>query len=229
MGWLCAGLLAGILLVTGCGGGGGSSSGSSNSSSGGNAGTPSGPAGTLTVYSSGANFGDVAVGSSTTLGVTFSNSGAVPLTLQQNSVSGAGFTSSGIGQGVTLSPGQFVTLAVTFAPSASGVSNGAVSLTSTTSSSPISLPLSGNGVVSAHSATVTWNPSQSAVVGYNIYRTLASNEAWSKLNSSPVIATSYSDCDVQAGESYLYVVTSVSPKNAESPFSDATFSAIPTP
>ncbi|HXC30896.1 MAG TPA: hypothetical protein VNZ56_00355 [Verrucomicrobiae bacterium] len=44
-----------------------------------------------------------------------------------------------------------------------------------------------------------------------------------------VIANSYSDWDVQAGESYLYVVTSVSPKNGESPFSDATFSAIPTP
>jgi fibronectin type 3 domain-containing protein len=34
-----------------------------------------------------------------------------------------------------------------------------------------------------------------------------------------VIANSYSDWDVQAGESYLYVVTSVSPKNGESPFS----------
>ena len=181
------------------------------------------------MYGSGANFGDVAVGNSTTLGVTFTNSGAFPLTLQQNSISGAGFASSGVGQGITLNPGQYVTLAVTFAPSTSGVSNGTVSLTSTTSGLPISLPLSGNGVVAAHSATVTWNPSHSVVVGYNVYRTLASNEAWSKLNASPVIATAYSDWDVQPGQSYLYVVTSVNPKNGESPFSEATFSAIPAP
>jgi len=219
--WLCTGLLAGILLAAGCGGGGGASSG--------NAGSPPGPTAALTMYGSGANFGDVAVGSSTTLGVTLTNSGTAPLTLLQNSVSGAGFTISGIGQGVTLNPGQYVTLAVTFAPSTSGVSNGTVSLTSTTSGLPISLPLSGNGVVAAHSATVTWNPSHSVVVGYNVYRTLASNEAWSKLNASPVIATSYSDWDVQPGQSYLYVVTSVNPKNGESPFSEATFSAIPAP
>jgi HYDIN/CFA65/VesB family protein len=218
-GCLWAVVAAGILVAAGCGGG----------SSGSIGGTPALPAAILTMYSSSVSFGDVALGNATTLGMTFANTGQLPLTLQQNSVSGMGFATSGIGQGVTLSPGQYVTLAVSFAPSVAGPVNGMVSLTSSTTASPINLPLSGNGVVAGHSATVTWNPSTSAVVGYNIYRTLASNEAWSKLNSSPLIATSYSDWDVQAGSSYLYVVTSVSPRDAESAFSNATFSEIPSP
>jgi Abnormal spindle-like microcephaly-assoc'd, ASPM-SPD-2-Hydin len=208
-------LAAGILAAAGCGAGGG---------------TVSPPAtAILTTYASGASFGDVAVGSTTTYGITFANTGQGPLTLQQNSVTGTGFSTSGIGQGVTLNPGQYVSLAVSFAPSATGPASGAVSLSSTASSSPINLPLSGNGVVATHSATITWNASPAPVVGYNVYRTPASNEAWTKLNSSPVIATTYSDWNVQAGTSYLYVITSVNPSDRESEFSNATLTTIPTP
>lgn len=227
-GWLHIVLAAAVLAAAGCGAGGGTPGGGSGAD-GGSASSPTLSPALLTMNGSNVGFGDVAVGSTTTLGITFANTGQQPLTLQQNSVSGNGFTTSGIGQGVTLGPGQYVTLMVSFAPSTTGPANGGVTLTSSANNSPLDLPLSGKGVVAAHSATITWNASQSAVVGYNVYRTLASNEAWSKLNFSPVVAISYSDWDVQAGESYLYVVTSVSPKNAESPFSDATFSEVPTP
>src|ERR1700674_1608477 len=136
---LRAGLLAGVLTATGCGGAGGGVGG------------PSSPApAVLTMYSSSVDFGDVAMGATTTQGVTFSNAGASSLTLQQNSVSGAGFTTNGIGQGVTLGPGQYVILAVNFEPSGTGKANGMASLTSSTSSSLINLPLTGNGVVAAH-------------------------------------------------------------------------------
>jgi len=179
------------------------------------------------MFDSSVDFGDVAVGATTTQGVTFSNTGESLLTLQQNSVSGAGFTTIGIGQGVTLGPGQYVTLAVSFEPSGTGKANGMVSLTSNTSSSPINLPLSGNGVVAAHSTTLDWDASKSAVIGYNIYRTPASYESWAKLNSSPVLTTSYTDWDVQSGGSYLFTVTAVSAANVESAFSNATLSTIP--
>jgi hypothetical protein len=173
------------------------------------------------------DFGDVAVGANTTQGATFVNTGTAALTLQQNSVSGMGFGTTGIGQGITLGPGQYVTLAVSFSPTASGNANGMVSLTSNTSSSPISLPLSGNGVVTSHSNTLNWDASKSSVVGYNIYRTPASFESWTKLNSSPILATSYTDWDVQSGNSYLFAVTAVSAQNVESSFSNATLATIP--
>lgn len=224
MSWLYAAVAA-ALLALGCGSGGGGGSASSNG--GGTANQIQ--SAILTMYGSGADFGDVAVGNSVTVGVTFANSGASSLALQQKSLSGAGFATSGIGQGVTLNPGQYVTLAISFEPSVNGRASGTVSLTSSTSNAPINLALSGNGVFAAHSSTVNWDASKSGVVGYNIYRTPATNQSWSKLNSRPVIANSFTDWDVQAGSSYLYTVTSVSPANVESVFSNATLSAIPTP
>lgn len=230
IGWLRLGILSTFLAASGCGGGSGGGSAVTNSSGATGSGTTNQiqPA-ILTMYGSSANFGDVAVGNSITVGITFTNSGSGPLTLQQNSVSGAGFTTSGIGQGMTLNAGQNVTLALSFEPSVTGRATGMVSLTSSTSNAPISLALSGNGVSATHSATVNWDASKSSVVGYNIYRTPAAFESWSKLNSSPVIANSYTDWDVQGGGSYLYTVTSVSPANVESAFSDATLSTIPSP
>jgi hypothetical protein len=180
----------------------------------------------LTTYNSTVDFGDVATGTTTTLGATFANTGASSLTLQQNAVSGAGFMTAGIGQGITLEPGQFVTLAVSFAPSGTGIASGMVSLTSNTSNAPINLPLSGNGVVGAHSTTLSWDASKSAVIGYNIYRTPAAYESWTKLNSSPIIATTYTEWDAQSGNAYLFTVTAVSAENVESGFSNATVSAI---
>lgn len=218
--WVRAALLAGILAASGCGSGGGGSSGGGTSS-------PSGAV--LTMYNSSVDFGDVAVGASTTLGVTFSNTGGSSLTLQQNSVSGAGFATNGIGAGVTLAPGQFVTLAVSFNPPGTGKASGKVSLTSSTSSSPINLPLTGNGVIAAHSAMVDWDASTSVVVGYNIYRNSAMDVSWTRLNSSPVTTNSYTDWDVKSGGFYLYAVKSVSAANVESSFPQASQATIPSP
>jgi fibronectin type 3 domain-containing protein len=84
-------------------------------------------------------------------------------------------------------------------------------------------------VIATHSATLNWEASKSTVVGYNIYRTPAAFESWSKLNSSPVISTSYTDWDVQSGDGYLFAVTSVSAQNVESSFSNAAVVTISTP
>src|SRR5579863_4412615 len=167
-------LLAGFLAAAGCGGGGGSTGGGIS--------TPALPV--LAMDSSSADFGDVAVGNSRSLEVTFSNAGENPLTLQQISVSGTSFTANGIGAGVTLPPGQYATLSMSFEPSATGKASGMVSLASSSSSSPINFPLSGNGVVATHAAELSWNASPSPVVGYNIYRTPAVQpfSNWTKLN-----------------------------------------------
>lgn len=215
-------LLAGVLAAAGCGGGGGIGGGISTP-------TPALPG--LTMGSSSADFGDVAVGNTRSLEVTFSNVGESPLTLQQNSVSGSSFTASGIGPGVTLPPGQFVTMTVSFQPSGTGKSSGIISLTNSASSSPISFPLSGNGVVTPHAAQLNWSASPSPVVGYNIYRTSSVQpfSSWTKLNSSPVATTSYTDWDVQTGQFYIFTVTSVGADNVESTLSNATTTSVPLP
>jgi hypothetical protein len=181
------------------------------------------------MYSSGANFGDVAVGNTVTVGVTFANTGGLPLTLTQNSVSGAGFSTSGVGAGVTLAGGQYVTLAVTFTPSAAGSATGSASLTSTTSTLPITVPFSGNGVVPSHLITFAWEPSTSAVVGYNVYLRSPSGDSWNRLNATPLASTTFTDVDVQSGQSYLFSVTSVGTTDKESEFSNATFATVPSP
>jgi hypothetical protein len=214
--WLQVTLLAGVLAATGCGSGGG-----------GGASVPAPPV--LAMNSSSVSFGDVAVGATIMMGVTLSNTGGSSLTLQQNSVSGASFTTSGIGTGVTLAPGQYATLTVSFNPSGPGKANGMVSLSSSTSNSLIDLPLSGNGVVAAHWVTFDWDASNSAVIGYNVYRRSASGESWARLNSSPITTTSYTDWDVQSGQDCLFAVSSVSPTNVESPLSNATSATIPSP
>lgn len=211
-------ILAGVLAAAGCGGG-------SNSGGGASLANPA----ILAVYNSSVDFGDVAVGNTTTLAITLSNTGGSPLTVQQNSLSGASFVANGIGSGVTLSPGQYTTLAVSFNPSSTGKANGAVSLSSSALTAPLSVPLSGNGMVASHWATFEWAASKSAVVGYNIYLRSPSGQSWTRLNSSPVTATSYTDWDVQSGQSYLFAVTSVSPGNTESAYSNATQATIPSP
>lgn len=219
---LCVPLLAAVLAASGCGGAGGTSGGIS---------TPAPPLSVLNIGSSSADFGDVAVGNSRSLEVTFSNAGETPITLQQNSVSGSNFSASGIGAGVTLPPGQFVILSVSFEPSETGKASGMVSLASSTSSSPINLPLYGNGVVASHAAELSWSASPSPIVGYNIYRTSAVQpfSSWTKLNSSPIATTSYTDWDVQTGEFYIFTVTSVSAENVESTLSNATTTTVPFP
>ncbi len=209
--WLYLTLLGGVIAVAGCGGG---------------SSTPGPPI--LTMYSSSADFGDVAVGNTMTLGVIFSNTGGTPLTLQQNSVSGAGFSTSGIGTGVTLGPGQYVTLAVSFNPPGTGKASGMASVSSSTLTSPISLSLSGNGVVATHWAAFDWAASPSGVVGYNVYTRSNSDTTWTKLNSSPVTTSSYTDWDVQSGESYIFGVTAVNAANVESRLSNVALATIPS-
>ena len=216
--WLQVAFLAGVLAAAGCGGGSYSS-----------APPPPPPTPSFALSSSSVDFGDVAVGATTTEEVTFSNTGTSSLTLQQNSVSGPGFATTGIGAGVTLAPGQSIPLGVSFDPSGSGKASGMATFTITPSSTLVNLPLSGNGVITTHSADLSWVASTSPVVGYNIYRISGLNTSWDKLNSSPVATTSYTDWDAQSGVGYLYAVTSVNSANVESVPSVPMSTTIPTP
>jgi len=112
------------------------------------------------------------------------------------------------------------------APSAAGTytvtaTSVADSSKSASSSVTVSVPVQ-------HSATLTWNLA-SAVVGYNVYRGSVSGGPYTMINTALNAPPDYADFNVQAGQSYFYVVTSVDASGAESQFSGEVKAAIPTP
>jgi hypothetical protein len=175
-------------------------------------------------------FGSVNLGSSSIMSVTFTNGGNSSITISAVSLSGAGYTASGVSTGQILTAGQTATLNVTFTPASTGSLPGSVSVTSNASNSPAAITLSGTGVQPvSHSVTLTWTASAPAVSGYNVYRSTISGGPYTKLNSSFITTTSYTDSTVQAGLTYYYVVTSVDSTGVESVFSTQVSATIPTP
>lgn len=172
------------------------------------------------------SFGDVPLGSSTSLVATFTNSGNANVTISGVAVTGAGYAVSGVAPNTVLAPGQTAALNTTFAPTVAGSAAGMVTVNSDASNS-VALPVSGNGVqVNSHSVALNWDPSTSVVVGYYVYRqTLTSTFA--KLNAAPVVLTQFTDSNVQSGQDYTYVVTAVDADHNESDYSDAAVVTIP--
>jgi hypothetical protein len=91
------------------------------------------------------SFGSVQTGSKKTLSETVTNSSTAAITISQVVPSGAGFSFSGITPPVTLSPSQSFTFSVAFAPTSTGATNGALSITSNAANPTLSIPLSGSG------------------------------------------------------------------------------------
>jgi hypothetical protein len=163
------------------------------------------------------NFSSVNIGSNSILPVVFTNGGNSDVTISNVTITGAGYTASGVSSGQIVKSGQTATLNVTFTPSATGSLPGSAKVTSNATNSPASVTLSGTGVQPvSHSVTLTWTASTSAVSGYNVYRSTVSGGPYTKLNSSLIAATTYTDSTVQASTTYFYVVTSVDSSNVES-------------
>jgi HYDIN/CFA65/VesB family protein/Ig-like domain-containing protein len=174
------------------------------------------------------NFSSVNIGNNSVLPVSFTNGGNSNVTISGVTVSGAGYTASGIQSGQIVAPGKSATLNVTFAPAGTGSIPGSVTVTSNASNSPASVTLTGTGVqVVSHSVTLNWTASTSTVVGYNVYRSQVSGGPYTKLNSSVVAATTYVDSSVSAGQTYFYVVTSVDSSNVESADSTEVSATVP--
>ena len=108
-------------------------------------------AGQLSVKPSPVTFGSVPLGTSLSKSASLSNTGNSSLTISQATVSGAGFSFSGLSMPLTLAPGQAVSMTTTFAPKSGGSASGTLSLTYKTkirgkvSSSTITTSLSGTG------------------------------------------------------------------------------------
>jgi hypothetical protein len=101
-------------------------------------------------------FGNVQVGTSSTLTETLTNTGGATATISQATVSGTGFSISGLTLPVTVAVNQSVTFHATFTPTSAGAASGALSIVSNASNSPLSIPLSGTGLAAG---ALSANPS----------------------------------------------------------------------
>ena len=175
------------------------------------------------------NFGNVAVGEFTTSNISLVNQGNSSLTVQSVSASGQGFSGSGVSSDTIIAPGQTAVLAVEFAPTKTGSATGTIAISSNaTNGSTSTIPVTGTGVASTNVIQLSWTASTSAgVAGYNVYRSSVSGGPYTKIVSSPVIGTSYSDQTAQAGVQYYYVATSVEESGIESAYSNQVSALIP--
>jgi len=100
------------------------------------------------------SFGNVQDGTNQSQTETLKNTGGQNLTISQATISGAGFSYTGLTLPLTLVPNQSSTFAVVFAPTAAGAVNGSLAFT-VGGSTALSLALSGTGVTPA---TLTATP-----------------------------------------------------------------------
>jgi Abnormal spindle-like microcephaly-assoc'd, ASPM-SPD-2-Hydin len=85
--------------------------------------------GQLAVNPSPETFGSVQLGNRMSKSAVLSNTGNSSLTISQATVSGTGFSLSGLSMPLTLAPGQAVSVTTTFAPQSSGSKSGSLSWT----------------------------------------------------------------------------------------------------
>ena len=102
--------------------------------------------GTLGSNPTSLNFGSVTVGSNQSLSETVTNTGGSSVTISQATISGTGFSLSGISTPLTLAAGQSATFSVAFAPQSAASSSGNVTITSTASNPTLTIPVTGTGV-----------------------------------------------------------------------------------
>lgn len=163
------------------------------------------------------SFGNVNVGSTTTQGVTLSAVGG-SVTISSATSSNSQFALSGASLPLTIGAGQSMSLNVAFSPTQSGQASGTLTFASNASNSQTVDSLTGTGVATQYSVNLSWSPSTSSVVGYNVYRG-TSVGSYSKINSTLDASTTYSDNTVVSGATYYYAATSVNSSGQESGYS----------
>jgi hypothetical protein len=102
--------------------------------------------GVLSPNPSSLSFGTVQVGNNSSLSETLTNTGGSALTISQATMTGAGFSISGLSVPVTVAAGQSISFHVAFAPTSAGAASGALSVVSDGLNSPLNISLSGIGV-----------------------------------------------------------------------------------
>ena len=184
--------------------------------------------GQLAVSPTSLSFGNVVVGSNSSLNGSLNASGA-SITVTSAGLNNSEFVLSGISLPATLTAGQSAPFTVTFTPQTSGATSASLSFSSNASNSPAVQSMTGTGTAATqHTVDLTWNASTSAV-GYNIYRGTVSGGPYTMINTSLDSTTAYTDKTVVSGQTYYYVTTAVNASSEESGYSNQATAVIPNP
>src|SRR5208282_421539 len=179
----------------------------------------------LSANTSSLSFGEVGVGTKSSSPVTLTNNGNSNVIISGVTITGAGFSASGITSGMVLKPGQSAALVASLDPTLAGAATGKISIASNAPSLPISL--SGTGVKSTTpSVSLRWQAA-SNILGYFVYRASNSGGPYARLTPSVVSSLQYVDSMVVPGQTYYYVVTSIGSDNVESSYSNQAEAPIP--
>ncbi len=100
----------------------------------------------LTVSANSLAFGNVNVNTTSTRTLTLTSSGTAALKVNSATLTGSGFTISGVTFPVTLNPGQAVSLQVNYAPKVAGSASGSITLSSNSSTGSTTVSLNGTGI-----------------------------------------------------------------------------------
>jgi hypothetical protein len=103
------------------------------------------PSGTLTSDATSLGFGNITLGSSNSMPLTFTASNASVI-ISQASIAGSGFTLTGPALPLTLAVGQSASFMVKFTPTVSGPVTGTLTIFSDANNSPSNVAVSGTGV-----------------------------------------------------------------------------------
>jgi hypothetical protein len=172
------------------------------------------------------SFGSVTVSTASVQTVTLTNAGTGNVTISSISVSGSGFNASGVSSGTIIAPGQSAILNATFDPANSGGTAGSITVASNATSGAKMISLAGTGMAPVtHSAMLSWSPSTSSVVSYNVYVSMVSGSAYTMVANAST--PSYTDGNLQASQTRYYVVTAVDSNHNESAYSNQVVAIIP--
>ncbi len=143
--------------------------------------------GQLSVSVSNLNFGKVLVNGNSTQALTLTNPGSTDIHISQITVSGSGFSVSGVATPYTLSAGQAASLQVAFSPAAAGAATGGITITSDATNSTVTVGLSGTG--SSATYTMSLTPGSVSFGNLNVGSTATQSVQVSNTGNSSVTLT----------------------------------------
>jgi hypothetical protein len=186
---------------------------------------------TLVLQSTSVAFGDVTEGSPAYQTVTLTSSGTGPLTISAVTLTGSGYTMSGMAFPITLQPAATAGLEIEFNPTTTGDAGGTITLSSNSSAgATTTINLSGTGIAASYEVSLAWDEptdSDDPVAGYNIYRAVSGSNSYQLINASIDSTTAYVDAAVDCGTSYTYYVESVDSEGNQSAPSGAFNVSVP--
>jgi hypothetical protein len=183
-------------------------------------------AGQISLLPGSLDFGNVTVGQTKSLGASLSASGA-DVTVSSATTTSNEFKLSGVSLPLTVPAGQSLTLSLLFTPAATGAATANLSLQSSAGNA-VSQILSGYGLAAVkHSVALSWTQSGSNIAGFNVYRATVTGGPYTRLNSSTISGTNFTDSNVQPGTTYFYVTSAVSSTGSESKYSNQALATVP--